>query len=174
MLMPGGRVVLAVFANASVTFSGRFVTDNYYVIQPSGQSAPGNLQLGTIHDPSSALLQNVTTFNGGSSSYYSVGALHPSAISVADYSNGAPFIATRLINGVERVDLNFYPPSEASRSDFWLQSTDGCQIMANALNPVDPEPVPTLSEWSILILGLSLTIFGVVSIKSKKLDFSFE
>ena len=42
---------------------------------------------------------------------------------------------TRLVrgvkNGVNHVELNFYPPSSTARSDFW--SGDGATIMKNAL-----------------------------------------
>ncbi|MDX1684026.1 MAG: DUF4082 domain-containing protein, partial [Saprospiraceae bacterium] len=130
----GGGVVTAVFANASIPFGGRFNSDNYWCIQPASQSQGVVLTLGTVHEPGSPLMVGVNSFNGGSSSYRSTGSVHPMATRVADYNNGSPLIVRREINGTNRVGLNFFPPSNDSRGDFWLASTDGVQIMVNALN----------------------------------------
>jgi len=99
----GGRVVLAAFANASVEIVGRFATDEYWVILPDDQENSFNLSLGTINNPTSPLVSGVNSFSGGSSSFHGIGSLHPDAVSVADYTNGRPLIATRMINGVPRL-----------------------------------------------------------------------
>jgi hypothetical protein len=138
----GGGVVIAVFANAGIAFGGRFATEDYWCIEPGGTSSGKPLELGAIHVPGSPLLAGVLTFYGGSSSYYGTGQLNAAAVDVADWSNGAPLVASRVIGGHNRVDLNFYPPSNLVRSDFWAHATDGSLLMANALTYVAAAPVP--------------------------------
>ena len=56
-----------------------------------------------------------------------------SAIDVADWSNGSLLVARRVIGGVNRVDLNFWPVSSDSFSGAWKSTTNGAQLMGNAL-----------------------------------------
>ena len=44
----------------------------------------------------------------------------------------APLIVRGTVAGRNRVDVNFFPPSYASRTDFW--QGDGFIILKNALN----------------------------------------
>src|SRR6267143_1529407 len=148
----GGGVVIAVFTDAIVPLSGRFVSDDYYVLEPNGDTL-GHLTLGTVYEPSSPLMAGVTSFDGGTSSFRDGNPiLNANAIRVADWSDGEPLIARRTINGNRRVDLNFFPPSTDSQSDFWVSSTDGVKIMANALEFVglascDSAPAGMISWW---------------------------
>ena len=131
----GGGVVVAVFANASIPFGGRFDTDNYWAIAPSSQISGTEEFLGTIHDPSHPILDRVATFSGGTSSYRpSTFDIAPGATRIADWTDGRPLIATKEIGGTRRADLGFFPPSSDARSDFWRAGTDGALLMANALN----------------------------------------
>ena len=50
---------------------------------------------------------------------------------VAEWGSGKPLIVRGVKNGVNHVELNFYPPSSTVRSDFWVG--DGATIMKNAL-----------------------------------------
>jgi hypothetical protein len=158
----GGGVVMAVFAVASIPLAGRFHTANYYALNPLGQAQPGGLTLGTIYEPASPLLAGVTSFNGGTSSYHGTGAVDPAAVRVADWSNGRPLILRRTIGGRPRVDLNFFPPSSDARSDFWVSSSGGARIIANALlfvaGATTTTTVPTVSDWTLA--GLALLICG--------------
>ncbi|HKY62911.1 MAG TPA: DUF11 domain-containing protein [bacterium] len=130
----GGGVVAAVFAVADVPWTGRFDADNYWVIDPANEGGGGQATLGTIFVPDHPILAGVTSFDGGESSYRPDDGLHPEAVRIADWSGGTdPLVATRLINGVRRADLGFFPPSTDSRDDFWVASTDGALLMANAL-----------------------------------------
>jgi len=55
---------------------------------------------------------------------------------VAEYTTGAPLIIRAENVGpanTRRVFLNFYPPSIDARDDFWDTTSDGDQIMRNAL-----------------------------------------
>jgi hypothetical protein len=134
----GGGVVNCVFSNASVLINGAFNTTAYQVIVPNnGQNSSPQLTLGTILDPCHAIIQGITSFDGGSSSYRSSSnTLAPGATFVANWSNGDWLVAQKTGVGpmnARRADLNFYPPSSTVRSDFWDAATQGGQLMANAL-----------------------------------------
>ncbi|CAN5918247.1 hypothetical protein BH11BAC7_BH11BAC7_16010 [soil metagenome] len=134
----GGGVVNCVFANASVIIGGNYDTPAYQVIVPTNsQNSSPTLTLGTILNPCHPIVQGVTSFSGGSSSYRSASnILAPGAAFVANWSNGEWLIAEKLNVGpmnVRRADLNFYPPSSDVRSDFWSSSTQGARLMARSL-----------------------------------------
>ncbi len=132
----GGGVVAAVFATAGIPITGRFDTDNYWAIQPTSSQTGPDETLGTIFVPEHPILNGVTSFDGGTSSYRpSADSLHPTATRIANWTGpgNIALIATRVINGVRRADLGFFPPSNDSRSDLWIKTTDGAKIMANAL-----------------------------------------
>src|SRR2546423_8095254 len=152
----GGGVVIAVFANFSFVLNqvgGRFASEDYFAIEPAGQTSGTELTLGTIYEPASPLMNGVTTFDGGTSSYHiNTGTLNTNGVRVADWSNGQPLIARRTINKVQRADLNFFPPSSDVSPDFWVASTDGVKVMANALEFVglsscDSAPAGMVSWW---------------------------
>jgi hypothetical protein len=131
----GGGVVVAVFADAGVPIAGRFDTDNYWAISsPSWTSSPEQF-LGTVFVPGHPILDGVATFSGGTSSYRpSTFGIAAGATRIADWTDGRPLVATKIINGTRRADLGFYPPSSDARADFWRATTDGALLMANALN----------------------------------------
>jgi hypothetical protein len=146
----GGGVVIAVFTDASEPLFGRFASDDYYALEPLSQTDGPVLTLGTVYEPGSPLMSGVNSFDGGSSSFRGTGSLNANAVRVADWSNGDPLIVRRTINGNRRVDLNFFPPSTDSRNDFWVASTDGTTIMANALEfvvPVCVTPPANMISW---------------------------
>src|SRR5579883_40077 len=133
----GGGVVTATFADCSIPFSGFNNLSNYQVLVPTGQTQGTELTLGTVLLPNHPIMQGVTSFDGGSSSYHSTSTtLNPNAYRIANYSNGAPLVCARENVGARNsrlVDLNFYPPSTDSRSDFWKTTTSGVTLMANSL-----------------------------------------
>src|ERR1051325_3864835 len=133
----GGGVVNCVFYTTGIGVGGAFNTATYQCIVPSSQTQNIQLTLGTIQLPTHPLVQGLTSFNGGTSSYHSSSTtLAPGAYRVADWSDGS-FLITAKNNvgpmGVNRVDLDFFPPSDSVRNDFWVDSTAGALIMANAL-----------------------------------------
>ncbi|MBI2516092.1 MAG: PEP-CTERM sorting domain-containing protein [Opitutae bacterium] len=147
----GGGVVEAVFSNGSISITGRWQTGGYTAFTSGGQASGTTLTLGTVYDSLSPLLTGVTTFSGGTSSYYSTGSLRSGAIRVADWSNGVPLVAISPGFNGRIVSLNFFPPSSDIRSDFWDSSTNGLRLMTNSLNFVSiPEP----STCVLLSLGL--------------------
>ncbi|HTF90875.1 MAG TPA: hypothetical protein VK843_20815 [Planctomycetota bacterium] len=134
----GGGVVIATFTNSSIPLGGTWVSAGYDAITSGGQTQGFQLQLGTRFFPAHPLfsISPVTTFDGGTSSYHGIGALAANSTRLADYTNGDIFAAERngLVGRV--ISLNFYPPSSDARSDFWTASTDGDNLMANALSYV--------------------------------------
>lgn len=71
--------------------------------------------------------------------------------------------ARRIIGGVNRVDLNFYPPSSTSRTDLWTATTNGAQLMGNALKftagqGAAPEPgaLALVFTGALPLIGIAL------------------
>lgn len=165
----GGGVVCAVFTTAFVPLGGRFNTNNYWCIPPSGQTS-GSATMGTVYQPSHPIMDNVSSFDGGSSSYRQTSnTVHPSATRIADWTDGRALIATRNINGHHRVDLGFFPPSATVIGGGWVPSTDGADIMANALfysynggadwltlsNDTDTVAAPPVPDSSLIVLSFN-------------------
>lgn len=140
----GGGVVVAVFANVAVrsfsTLAGRFLQDDYLCIAYPGDSLfpplldrPRNT-LDRVFLPDHPTMSGVTCFDGGDRSFRIWSSyLAPGASFVANWSDGAPLIAVREVNGTPRVDLGLHPPSDTVEQGFWQATTDGGLILANAL-----------------------------------------
>jgi hypothetical protein len=132
----GGGVVLATFAFYSaggLDIQGRIKTGNYLPFTTAGQQQPGNLTLVPVQ-PQHPILEGVTSFHGGSSSFHNSPITTASgATLVANWSNGQPLVATKVFTAGRIAGLNFYPPSSDARADFWRSNTDGARLMANAL-----------------------------------------
>lgn len=138
----GGGVVLALYASVDRATNqivrGRFLDDNYYCMGPFGAVLDGDHEwLGVEHEPDSPLLDGVEFFDGGWRSVRPAARLQaPGARAIADWGDGAPLIVEREINGVRRVDLGMYPPSDQVQDGGWNSASDGATIMANALKHV--------------------------------------
>ena len=129
----GGGVVLAVCALGSVDLGGNFASGGYMPVNGGG------LQSGTVLTlvkdlPSNPILTGVTSFNGGTSSYFNAVSIVSGATLVAHWNNGYPLVVTKPSGSGTVVALNFYPVSSDMRSDFWPSSTSGARLMANALS----------------------------------------
>ncbi len=139
----GGGVVVAVFANATATTArvpgGRWQTGGYEIIDAPGPSASGAATLGNVLVPGHPIMQGVNTFSGGTSSFRpSTNLVTPGSTRIAEWSDGRTLVAVGA--SPLRVDLGFYPPSNAVSSTWWDQNTDGARLMANALTYTIPEP----------------------------------
>jgi len=152
----GGGVVCAMFEigygsgpnpHDTAQMKGRWLAQGYYVIPRTAQYGPPQATLGTVYVPTHPIMQGVSTFDGGTTSARPIWTtvIPPGATRVADWSDGAPLVVTKTIAGVPRADLGLYPPSSDSRSDFWVSSTDGALLMANALSWVASSG-PTVSR----------------------------
>ncbi len=130
----GGGLVITVFACSSVAIPG-FTYASYAPTVTTGASnnRTGTSTLGTI-TAGDALVRNVTTFDAGTARYGSQTlTLNSGASTVAFYADGGPLAVKRTIGTARTVTLNFYAPSSTVRADFWLASTHGDRLMANAL-----------------------------------------
>ncbi|HTF90698.1 MAG TPA: hypothetical protein VK843_19925 [Planctomycetota bacterium] len=134
----GGGVVIAAFANVNPgiwCLQGTWASAQYEPIKLMGQPSTVHLALGTRHVPNHPLFQfsPVVSFDGGSSSYHGAGGLAANSTRLADWSDGSLFAAER--NGLPGrvLSLNFAPASSDYRGDLWVASTDGDNLMANAL-----------------------------------------
>ena len=140
----GGGVVMAVFANTNVqTFGsllGRFSQQDYYCLDFPGEPHTGPMvsgseeTLGDVFDRLHATMAGVSRFDGGWHSFRASSSyLAPGAKFISTWSDGAPLVAVRDINGVTRVDLGFYPVSSDVDIGCWDPATDGARLMGNAL-----------------------------------------
>ncbi|HEX5218762.1 MAG TPA: M36 family metallopeptidase [Verrucomicrobiae bacterium] len=150
----GGGVVLATFgfySSGGSAIQGRIKTGNYLPFTTGSASSGSTLTL--VPDaPGHPLLDGVTVFNGGSSSFHnsSIGIANGATL-VAHWSNGQPLVGANQFGNGRVVGLNFYPPSSGTgRTDFWQTNTHGGQLLANALAwashaPPNTNP-PTISH----------------------------
>jgi len=131
-IIAGGNLVIAVFACASValpnTFSYTYTPCNF-----RGNQSMASTSLGT-YDNTDPLMLNVTTFNPGTSRYGAGGlATNSGGVVVARYNDNNILVAKKTLNNSRLVTLNFFPPSNTARGDFWNASTDGGKLMLNSI-----------------------------------------
>jgi hypothetical protein len=132
----GGGVVLATcdfnIPSATGSMQGRLYNDGYMPFT-LGQITHGDLLTMVVDDPEHPIMMDVSSFNGGSSSYHEEIDLANGAIQLAHWSNGMPLIAYTEPGNGRVVGLNFFPVSSVIRDDFWDMDTDGLFIIGNAL-----------------------------------------
>ncbi len=131
----GGGVVVTVFANSTTTstrfLGGRWQTGYEVILDQSG-NASGAATLGTVLDPLHPVMAGVNSFDGGTSAFRPSGsALEVGATLIAQWSDGRVLVAQGA--NPKRIDLGFYPSSNACISTYWSTATDGATLMANAL-----------------------------------------
>src|SRR5262249_16203494 len=119
--------------SGSAPLAGRFVSGGYQLITPNQMIQDVPATLGTISYAAHPLVNLLATFNGGPKSFRPASSVLPAdAVPVAQWSDGKPLIVASASRH-NRVDLGMYPPSSFVSPNFWLESTDGTRIMANAL-----------------------------------------
>jgi hypothetical protein len=133
----GGGVVVAVFANAiassTLSIQGRWQGAYEVIEDQTGATSSSAATLGLVHLPQHPIMAGVNTFDGGSSSFRpTVTTLTPGSLSIAEWSDGRILVAQGA--NPKRVDLGFYPPSNACFSHFWNAATDGAVMLANSLH----------------------------------------
>ncbi len=139
----GGTVVIATFAlynDPYLGVQGRLLSGNYLPFTPGGQTQ-GTEETLVPDVPGSSLLNGVSSFDGGTSSYQNVVSLTSGATQVAHWTGGNPLVAYKG----RVVGLNLFPPSTDARVDFWKANTNGAQLMANALLYLYTPPSNTVS-----------------------------
>ncbi|MHC4462656.1 MAG: M14 family zinc carboxypeptidase [Planctomycetota bacterium] len=133
----GGGVVCMVYeigGAVNPSLGGRWATDGYVLMNRTGNIQGSQAYLGTVHVPSHPIMAGVSSFDGGSHSARPVTTtVYAGVTLVAEWSDGHPLVSVKQINGTPRADVTFYPPSSDVGSGYWLSSTDGDLLMANAL-----------------------------------------
>jgi Immunoglobulin I-set domain/Immunoglobulin domain/Protein of unknown function (DUF642) len=167
----GGGLVVATFGFNDGSLQGRLATGGYLPLTTGGTTSGTELTL-VADQPSHPILNGVTSFNGGSSSFHNLVSTTPGASLVAHWTDGQPLVATKQLTLGRVVALNFYPPSSNARSDFWQASTKGGLLMANALLYASPVgPVMTAQPAiQIVSAGYSAT-FSVTASGSQPLRY---
>lgn len=130
----GGGVVQTVFTSGGAASGSLAGTWNAsYNCITFGPSTTGTATLGAIADQNHPIMIGVRSFNGGTSSFRPAGtALTAGATLVASWSDGKPLVAVGPL--INRCDLGFFPASsDGGGAPFWLSSTDGVKLLANAL-----------------------------------------
>jgi hypothetical protein len=132
----GGRVVIALFADAGYPIAGAFVTDNYLLLNPL--DAPIATDSFSSSDaaqdlvPTSPILTDVISISG--TGWRGAQALQNGGVAVADWASGEPLAVVGTVtdgNGNMRnvVDLNILPTDVATGA--W--TGNGIQLLRNAL-----------------------------------------
>ena len=151
----GGGAVCMMFESGNskggnYILQGRWTNEAYYALPRGGHFSGTQATLGAMFDPEHPILQGVTTFDGGSSSYRpSTVGISPGSVKVADWSDGRPLVITKMIGNTRRVDLGFYPVSSDASDKGWTATTDGALLIANALTWVDISQVEELPAKAV-------------------------
>ncbi len=132
----GGAVVVAVFANTlsdpCCHLAGNWLAGHEVIPTAGNDIVSGQAFLGTLLIPSHPILQGVVTFDGGANSFRpKVQSVAPGATRIAEWSDGKTLLAVGA--NPARVDLGFYPPSNACDLSLWAETTDGAKLLSNAL-----------------------------------------
>ncbi len=173
----GGGVVLAVCALGSVDLGGNFASGGYLPVNVGQLQTGPNMTL-AADLPANPILTGVTSFNGGTASWNNAVSIASGATQVAHWSSGTPLVVTKASGSGMVVALNFYPVSITMRSDFWLTSTSGAQLMGNALryasgaysNPVTTITTPPASQT--VVVGSNVT-FSVTATGTAPLHYQW-
>jgi hypothetical protein len=132
----GGGVVLNTFVfytSGGLSIQGRLVTGGYLPFTTATQTTGNGLTL-VKDQPAHPIYTGVSSFNGGSASYHNSSiSIAAGAIQIGHWTDNQPLVAVKDITLGRTTGLNFYPPSGDVSSGFWVSSTDGARLMANAL-----------------------------------------
>ncbi len=141
---------------------GRWAARDYGVWDPGSTRSGTRLTLGNVADPNHPIFDGVDSLDGGTGSWHNnVGRLTAGSQLLASWSNGVDLVAVNTTRPGTVVGLNFFPPSDQSRADFWVSSSDGGILIANALGFAGaPMSVP---EPSSVILFSAITA-GVAAV----------
>jgi len=129
----GGLVTAAFVQRQSKGLDGRIVDDEYLPFEIGG-FVIGSASLEPVAGwENSPLLDGVVSFDGGSSSWRCDSDLVAGAYEVARWSDGLPLVAFTDVGDQLVVGLNFFPPSDDARFDYWDTTTDGVPLMVASL-----------------------------------------
>jgi len=114
----GGKVLDMVGTNDQASpLGGRFRTSEYALMMPGPTFSGTPHRLGSFQNV--RLVATLQSFEGGSSSFFTDGALTPQANAVAVWDNDVPLMILQAAPMHNRAMLNFFPVSSDVRADLW-------------------------------------------------------
>jgi hypothetical protein len=130
----GGSLTVAMwrFVGSTTRIRGRLLSAGMLPVDPVMEVSGSPATLVKVV-PDHRLLQNVRSFSGGPNSWRTTGTVAADAVLVAQWSSGEPLaVVTEKFNGTVVV-LGLFPPSSTAGYGLWDNTTDGAQLMTNAL-----------------------------------------
>ena len=150
----GGRLMVAFFANATGRdwqISGRFDSQNYWLIQPTNYELDSFYSMGTVYDSTHPVMLNVNSVISGSKLMSGAG-VNPGATLLADFTDGTPLVAVKEENGNRRVDISFLPVTFRIDTEFGVDTTsDACLLIVNALDWLAKDYWLSVDPYSMVI-----------------------
>ena len=136
----GRGVVVATFANASasngLSLGGRWITGGYEVIEPASGVLLTMASLGVVSQPNHPIMANVIVLES-TRAFRPVTTRLVQGQVLAQWDDGTLLAVVGDMPG--RVDLGWFPPSDACNGLWWNSGTDGTTLLANALEWVATE-----------------------------------
>lgn len=132
----GGGVVVAAIASDSDCHGvgGRFEKDSFSPLNRGQRSHDARHCIGKLVIPDHPILSNVNIFDGGFQSWRVQSTLSESGRLIAEWEDGVPLVAEKLIGDRHcSVSLNMWPPSTSISKDGWETLTDGTHLLVNSL-----------------------------------------
>ncbi len=132
----GGRLMMAFAANGvggEWQISGRFDSENYWLIKPYSFNGGSYYTLGTVYEPGHPIMSGVNSVVSGSK--LNNGAfVNPGTNRIADFSDGTPLVVIREQSGNRRVDISF-PVVTSSVVPGWGidPASDASLLIVNAI-----------------------------------------
>lgn len=132
----GKSLVLYLFSNygsSGQCLTNKFRNSTLHPLTYDTFSCPPNQYLDKIHIVNHPILQNVKTYDGGSSSSHVHGKLRDGSVLVASWNNGYPLVSYRQEQGKGMVvSLNTFGLNEKAPSAgfCWKVNTDGTFLIA--------------------------------------------
>jgi hypothetical protein len=132
----GKGVVVTTFATTESQdnrfLGGRFASGGYSIILPGGGTVTGATNVGTAHAPTHPIAAGITNISSGTAGRPSDTRMLGHGVRVLEWADGKPLV-TVSTTFPKRVDLGIYPPSSTAASSNWLATTQGAQLMGQAL-----------------------------------------
>jgi hypothetical protein len=131
----GGSLIVSMwgFSGATTRIRGRLLSDGMLPVEPLAEASGTPATLVKLL-PSHRLLENVRSFSGGANSWRTQCTVAADAVLVAQWSTGEPLVLVTEKFAGTVVVLGMFAPSSAVGFGLWNDTTDGGQLMANAIS----------------------------------------
>lgn len=143
----GGALVVsdyAFFQSGNGYLSGRFNSGGYYCLNANGNIYYTYMGYGvTVNAPSHPVMNGVNSIIWPGNYMYICGGVTAAGATniVRENYNGQCLVASKTINGVDRVDLNFWPVSNSATNPMWGYGGDVDKLIRNSLLFAGRKPI---------------------------------